>query len=60
MSKIKIHEEKCVHCGACTGVCSFDALQIKKPSWILMYNEKLCKNCGLCVAACPLRAIVSS
>lgn len=56
-NKIQIDKSKCVECGACTGVCKFNALIIEKPEWTISYDETLCKTCHLCITACPLHAI---
>lgn len=57
MCKINIDKNSCVHCGACTAVCSTNALKIDKSKWIIRYNSSKCTNCGNCIVACPLRAI---
>ncbi len=57
MSKIKIDRERCVHCGACTGVCAPAALRLGGAGAMLIFDEESCVDCGRCLKACPLRAI---
>jgi Fe-S-cluster-containing hydrogenase component 2 len=45
-----------VNCGACTAVCTVDALRLNKDS-ILEFDNLKCIDCKLCVTACPVRAI---
>lgn len=56
-SKIKWAQEECVHCGACTAVCSSSAFCLNHESWLLEFSEEKCLGCGLCVKACPLKII---
>lgn len=58
MSKIRVDKELCVHCGACTGVCSIDCLSIDSTTAMLNINTEKCNLCSLCIEACPLKAIV--
>jgi len=53
---IKINQQKCVHCGACTAVCIVDALYLDEQAKLCFDKDK-CLDCKLCVAACPARAI---
>ncbi len=55
-SAILVNEEKCVNCGACTAVCTVDALYLDKNYELTFDNDK-CIDCKLCVTACPARAI---
>ncbi len=54
---ISIKSEECVHCGACTGVCTAGALRMTKPDWKLVFKREKCTLCGLCATACPLGII---
>jgi len=56
-SQINIKEDECVHCGACTAVCSSGALKLDRNTWKLNFNTEDCFVCGLCINACPLRII---
>ncbi len=51
---VKINEEKCVGCGACTNVCAVEAIEIKKSKAVV--NDK-CIECGACILQCPVDAI---
>lgn len=53
-------ENKCVHCGACTGVCRVDALYINRETMEVHFNPEKCVACGLCKAACPVDAMSGS
>lgn len=55
--QVELNKEKCVHCGACTGVCFAGALIITKPDWRLQFTPDKCIGCGLCFTACPLQAL---
>ena len=50
-------EEKCFQCGACTGICTTEALSIKRPEMAVDFNPEKCSGCGLCVNVCPVRAM---
>jgi ferredoxin len=47
-------EDRCVDCGACTGVCFSQALSMDRVSWKLKVDKDKCVACGNCVKACPL------
>lgn len=53
-SPIKINEENCKLCSACTRICKKKALEIKDK---LILNNELCKDCGKCFKACKFDAI---
>ena len=55
--KVIRNQEECINCGACTAVCSVEALHFNKDTWELEFDEEKCLVCGLCVKACPLRII---
>jgi NAD-dependent dihydropyrimidine dehydrogenase PreA subunit len=57
MSKIKIDDKRCVHCGVCTSACRSNALSIDKKNFNLIYKIEKCVGCESCVGACPTRAI---
>ena len=50
-------EEKCLQCGACTGICPTGALSIHRPDMAVLFNPEICSGCGLCVTICPVRAM---
>jgi ferredoxin len=55
--EIRIDQDSCIDCGACTGVCLSDALSISAPDWKLKFDKEKCILCELCVSACPTRSI---
>lgn len=55
--EIVLHEEECVHCGACTAVCPSRALHMATPDWKLAFDQEQCIVCEMCVKACPMRII---
>lgn len=54
--EISLEEEECIHCGACTAVCSSGALCLGEDDRLLFDRER-CIVCELCVTACPLGII---
>jgi len=54
----KVDESKCVGCGLCVEVCSYQAIELvtktidRKEKIIAQVNEALCKGCGVCAGAC--------
>jgi ferredoxin len=54
VTELTFAEEECIHCGACTAVCSPRALTLDASAH-LVFDVSLCVVCGLCVQACPLR-----
>lgn len=58
-SVCEIDEAKCMGCGACAGICTYGALEIREtrlgPKATI--NPVLCKGDGLCNAKCPTGAI---
>jgi len=57
--QILLEADKCIHCGACTGVCFSNALKINPESMNLEFNSEQCIVCGLCIDGCPMGAIKS-
>src|SRR5690554_573807 len=55
--EIVLSEEECIHCGACTAVCSSGALQIDHKTGRLLFDREKCIVCELCVPSCPLGII---
>ena len=51
------NEEKCVMCGACTGICPTSALYMERPSMEVRFDGDQCVFCQLCVKVCPMRAM---
>ena len=55
--KVWREEEKCVHCGACTGVCSTGALSRVPPEMKVTFDIEKCVVCGVCGLVCPFGAM---
>jgi len=56
-SKIKWDNSKCINCGYCTSLCSYDVFQMDENHRII-FNPDNCTTCGNCKDICPLKAIV--
>lgn len=54
---IRKNDDRCVHCGACVGVCPSGALIIERPSMKVIFDAAHCVACGECVPTCPVRAM---
>ncbi|MEM3712878.1 MAG: 4Fe-4S binding protein [Thermoproteota archaeon] len=54
---VEIDVEKCIDCGACTGVCPTDALTLDSEKKLVVKEEK-CILCGNCLKACPRSAVI--
>lgn len=54
---VTVDEPACVHCGACTAVCSPQALRLNRETWLLELDSQQCVACAACVEACPLHCI---
>jgi ferredoxin len=50
-------EERCVHCGVCTGVCATDALSLDRETMEVVFDYERCVACELCVKVCPVKAM---
>lgn len=55
--RIVRNEEKCVMCGACTGLCPTGALYMERPSMEVKFDGDQCIVCQLCTKVCPMRAM---
>ncbi len=51
---IQIDRYKCGYCGACVGVCKFNALELVE-TWIDIKDG--CTECGVCSKVCPVGAL---
>jgi ferredoxin len=54
---IKRNEDKCYHCGLCTGVCPTGALYIERPAMTVAFDSDKCSACEMCVISCPPKAM---
>ena len=52
-------EKKCVHCGACAGVCPSGAFAFNSVSFEVEFDISKCILCELCIEACYYSAIQS-
>ncbi|OQX52864.1 MAG: cobyrinic acid ac-diamide synthase [Candidatus Omnitrophica bacterium 4484_213] len=52
----EVDEQKCINCGKCAEVCSYNAIAVLKNK-VLIFKE-LCHACGACSIVCPANAIV--
>ncbi len=55
--KVWREDEKCTHCGACTGLCPTGALRIEVPEMKVVFEVEKCVACGMCGLACPFGAM---
>ncbi|MCM1981537.1 NIL domain-containing protein [Lyngbya confervoides] len=55
--EILIDEDRCVHCGLCTGVCPTEALRLDPDTARLTFQRSRCVVCEQCVPTCPVQAI---
>ncbi|MCD6434101.1 MAG: 4Fe-4S binding protein [Candidatus Diapherotrites archaeon] len=47
--------EKCLHCGACVGVCPKQAIVLEGEK--IKIDKKKCIECKACVLMCPVGAM---
>ncbi|MFW6054583.1 MAG: NIL domain-containing protein [Thermodesulfobacteriota bacterium] len=55
--RVKRDLERCVHCGACTGVCKTGALDLDRQTMEVVFDPEKCLLCGQCRMACPMAAM---
>lgn len=58
--EISIDDDRCVHCGLCTGVCPTEALTLDPETAMLVFTRSRCIVCEQCVPTCPTSAIATS
>lgn len=54
---VEINRDKCIDCGACTGVCPTEALTLSMEKKLIVEEER-CILCGNCLKACPVEAVI--
>jgi heterodisulfide reductase subunit A len=54
-----VDEDLCSGCKICTGVCAYNAIEMKEKNGknVAKVLEALCKGCGVCGSSCPTKAI---
>ncbi len=52
---IQIQHDKCDLCGACVGVCPFDALELTESRLSVLHEH--CTECDFCVEICPFEVL---
>jgi ferredoxin len=55
--KVWREDEKCTHCGACTGLCPTGALNLMRPDMKVVFEVDKCVACGMCGLVCPFGAM---
>lgn len=56
LSPVGADETKCIGCGRCAEVCTYNAIAVVKEK-VLFFND-LCHVCGACKIVCPTDAII--
>jgi L-aspartate semialdehyde sulfurtransferase ferredoxin len=54
---ILFDQERCINCGACTGVCKTGALSMDQKTWELVVDQEKCLLCEMCIPVCPVNAL---
>jgi len=54
---ITYHQDRCIHCTACSAVCRSGAITEHRDSMKMDLNKEKCIACELCVSACPFNAM---
>jgi ferredoxin len=57
VEQVSWDEERCTHCGLCTGVCPSGALYLERPSQQVRFEGEKCVVCNMCIDACPAHAM---
>lgn len=55
--EIMVDEQRCVHCGLCTGICPTEALSLDPQTFRLTFTRSRCIVCEQCIPVCPTQAI---
>ena len=51
-----LDETRCIGCGDCLAVCSYDAIHFEDGKPVIDVNK--CTGCGECAQVCPTEALV--
>ena len=54
---VKWHEDRCVHCTACIGICPTKALDVSRTNMEVSFKRDKCIACELCIPVCPYHAM---
>lgn len=52
---IQINHDKCDLCGACVGVCPFDAMELTENRLSILHER--CTECNFCAEICPFEVL---
>jgi NAD-dependent dihydropyrimidine dehydrogenase PreA subunit len=56
--EVRWHEERCIHCTACTGPCPTQALAVAhRGAMTVAFDQERCIACELCLPVCPYKAV---
>lgn len=50
-------ENRCIHCGACTGVCIPGAFTLDRETYLVTFDPGKCIACEMCEQACPMNVV---
>jgi len=53
---VTVDKDTCIGCGACTGVCPTQSLELDGDGKCKC-NAETCIDCGACVGTCPVGAL---
>lgn len=59
VQEMRYHEDLCVHCTACTGLCPTGALSVDPESRAVVWDHGKCIICEACLPACAYGALES-
>jgi Pyruvate/2-oxoacid:ferredoxin oxidoreductase delta subunit len=56
--EVRWHKERCIHCTACTGPCTTQALAVAdRDGMRVSFDQERCIACELCLPVCPYQAV---
>jgi len=59
IQEMRYYSDLCVHCTACTAVCSTGALSVDQQTHEVIFDPSHCIMCEACLAACSYGAMES-